>query len=254
VKIGTDVAKRYTFTLLLLLSGTFITSTTFAEQKPFATNQVVLTAKNSAALSSQLIGTIESLPVSEGEHFRKGDTLVNFDCTIHEAELKKTKALLTARQAEYRSNQRMAKANAISRVELAQSRADLAQAEADLTIKAHTANLCYIKAPFDGLLIKQYVHAHESVRQGQNLVEVLNNADLTIELIAPSQWLSWVKPGTSFQLYVEETQKSYPAHINSILPKVDAVSQSVRLLGKLDKVHKELIAGMSGRAIFNQTK
>lgn len=216
----------------------------------FTTSQVMLKAETEASLSSQIIGTIDSIPVKEGELFDKGDVLVEFDCTIHQAQLDKALALLESKRAAYNSNVKMSKAKAVSTVELLQSKADFTEAKADVTIKQHTVDFCKVKAPFNGQVIKLHAKAFELLNQGEPLVDVLDNSELDVELIVPSKWLSWLKKDTPFNLYITETNKSYNAHVTKILPSVDSVSQTVRILGKLDKNHVELVAGMSGKASF----
>lgn len=215
-----------------------------------STTQVVLKAKQQADLSSQMSGQIALVPISEGDNFAQGDDLVVFDCTVQEAELDQSTSNLAAKQAVHQSNVKMHKAKAVSTVELADSRAKLVHARSDVRIKQHAVEQCRIKAPFAGQLVKRLAYPFETVRQGQVLMEVLDNHNLTIELIVPSKWLSWLKRDVPFSLYVEETGRRYQAHITKILPRVDAVSQSVRVLGKLNEQHGDLISGMSGRADF----
>jgi membrane fusion protein, multidrug efflux system len=218
------------------------------------TTQVVLTAKKQATLSSQLQGTILQLPLNEGDRFNKGDDLVIFDCTTYEAQLAKAKAIQDAKAAAYRSNQQMSSARAISNVELITSKAEYINSSSEVKIQQHNVDFCRVKAPFSGILVKRRVHEFETVQQGQQLVEVLDNSDLTVELIVPSSWLVWLRPDSRFTLVVEETHRQYPALITRILPIVDSVSQSVRVLGKISGNSDDLIAGMSGKAVFNYPK
>lgn len=235
---------------LLVMSNWTLASSSTAPN----TSQVVLKAHAQAELSSQIAGKIAELPLAEGDAFQQDQPLVIFDCTVQQAQLEQAKVTQHAKQSSFDAQQRMHKAKAVSDVELAESQAELAQATAELKIKQHTVDLCQIKAPFAGRLVKRHVYPYETVRQGQVLVEVLDNQNLDIELIVPSSWLAWLQAGEPFTLFVEETGESYLAHVTRVLPQVDAVSQSVRLLGKLDKQHKHLISGMSGRAEFHQRR
>jgi hypothetical protein len=47
----------------------------------------VLRARDQAMLASELSGRIVELPFSEGESFKKGDTLARFDCSAYQAQL-----------------------------------------------------------------------------------------------------------------------------------------------------------------------
>lgn len=234
---------------LLLLSSVVLAST-----QSLQTSNVVLKAQKQAVLSSELAGKIQSIPLQEGDQFSKDQDLVIFDCTQHEAELDKTKAQLAAKKAAHQSNSKMYRQKAISHVEFENSKAEMLQAQADVKVKQHTVQLCYIKAPYNGRLVKRHIYPHESVRHGQPLIEILDNESLSIELIVPSNWLAWLKTNQPFQLFVEETGRAYPAHVTKVLPRIDSVSQSVRLIGKLDNNHQELVSGMSGRAQFERAQ
>jgi membrane fusion protein (multidrug efflux system) len=215
-----------------------------------STSQVILSPKRTAVLSSQIAGTIKAIPVKEGESFAEGTPLVVFDCTIYQADYDKANAQLTSKKSAYASNSQLARVKAISNAELAQSKADVLSLDADVKIKQYTVGYCTVTAPFAGTMVNRKVHEFETVRQGQELVEILDNSDLNIELIVPSAWLSWLNINTPFDLFIQETQKDYPAHVTKILPQVDSVSQSIRVFGQLDNPNKDLVGGMSGKASF----
>jgi hypothetical protein len=82
------------------------------------------------------------------------------------------------------------------------------------------------------------------------LLDILDNRNLEVELIAPSRWLSWLKAGYGFQIRVEETDKTYPAKVTRLGGRVDPVSQSIKVIGVISGEAPELTAGMSGRATF----
>ncbi len=64
----------------------------------------------------------------------------------------------------------------------------------------------------------------------------------------PSRWLGWLKPGYAFQVHIEETDKTYPAEITRVGGRVDPVSQTIKVFGKIRGDAADLMAGMSGRA------
>jgi len=209
------------------------------------TAEAVLTPRHEAVLSSQLNGRVEKILVKEGDSFKKGDILIALDCIVNKAQLRKTLSMLRARRSAHQSNQALSKLNAISDVDLSSSLAELEEAMADADIRGHSVRMCHIRAPFNGKVVKIDVHPHETVRQGEALLEVIDNDDLFVELIVPSSWLKWMHSGYRFKLNVSETGKSYKASVTQILPKVDAVSQSVRIIGKVQTKDAKLIVGVS---------
>ena len=83
---------------------------------------------------------------------------------------------------------------------------------------------------------------------GQPLLEILDDRSLEIELIAPSRWLAFLKPGYPFAVHIEETDKTYSAAITRVSGRVDPVSQTIKVFGEIRDGASELMAGMSGRA------
>lgn len=212
--------------------------------------QAVISADHSAKLSSQITAYIDSIPFKEGDTFKKGDTLVKFDCSLQKSELSKARAQLKSARATYKANRRLHGYGGVSVTELAESQAKYEEAQAEVAGKQHVVKYCTVKAPYDGTVVKLNVQPHETVPQSEPMLEIINNTDLRIEFIVSSKWLSWMKVGSKFKLCVSEQQQSYPGKVMKIVPQIDAVSQSIKIIGKLDKTNKKLIAGMSGKAIF----
>ena len=60
--------------------------------------------------------------------------------------------------------------------------------------------------------------------------------------------LQWLRPGFTFDLHVDELNRPYPVRVTRLGGKVDAVSQSIKVIGEIAVAAPELMAGMSGRA------
>lgn len=73
-----------------------------------------------------------------------------------------------------------------------------------------------------------------------------------MELIAPSHWLTWLKPETRFKVKIEETGKVYAAKVVRLGGRVDPVSQSIKVIGRITENAPELIPGMSGPVDFER--
>ena len=74
-----------------------------------------------------------------------------------------------------------------------------------------------------------------------------------MELIAPSHWLTWLKPDTRFKVKIEETGKVYAAKVVRLGGRVDPVSQSIKVKAQIAGHYPELLAGMSGVVSFPAT-
>ena len=68
----------------------------------------------------------------------------------------------------------------------------------------------------------------------------------------PSAWLRWLKTGFAFSVAVDETGKTYPATVVRTGARVDPVSQSIKVIGRITENAPELIPGMSGPVDFER--
>jgi len=213
-----------------------------------------LSARNAVTVSSEIPARIASLPLREGDAFRAGQQLVGFDCALHQSQLRKAEATVEAANAVVQSNQRMAELNSIGKFEVEQAQAKLKEAQAEAASARLLVSRCSIAAPFAGRVAKRHVAAHQYVTPGNALLDILETGQLELQMIVPSKWLAWLKPGSPFSVDVEELGKSYPAKVQRLGAQIDPVSQTVAVYGVMDGTQPGLLPGMSGWAVFPQRK
>jgi membrane fusion protein (multidrug efflux system) len=213
-----------------------------------------LSSRNAVTISAELAARISSLPLREGDAFRAGQMLVSFDCSLYHSQLRKAEAATEAAQAMVRSNQRLAELNSIGKFEVEQAQAKLKEAQAEVAGTRTLVNRCAIAAPFTGRVAKRHVATHQYVAPGNPLLDILETGQLELQMIVPSKWLVWLKPGATFTVEVEELGKSYPAKVQRLGAQIDPVSQSVAVFGVMDGNQPGLLPGMSGWALFPQRK
>jgi membrane fusion protein (multidrug efflux system) len=207
-----------------------------------------LTARQYTTLSSEMAGRIDRLATRVGDSFRKGDVLVAIDCSVQRAQLARSDAVVTQAEKTYAINQRLFTLKSIGQLELEVSQAEVLKAKADQAMARAVTTKCTIQAPFDGVTVEQKAREFQYASPGLPLIEVLDSGSLEIELIAPSRWLNFLKPGTVFSVHVDEINKTYPARVTRLSGRVDPVSQSVKVIGEITAEAPELMAGMSGNA------
>jgi membrane fusion protein, multidrug efflux system len=213
-----------------------------------------LTARNAVTISSELAARIAALSLREGEAFRAGQPLVGFDCSLYQSHLRKAEASVEAAAALVQSNQRLAELNSIGKFEVEQAQAKLKEAQAEAVTARTVVSRCSIAAPFNGRVAKRHVAAHQYVSPGTPLLDILETGQLEVQMIVPSRWLAWLKPGASFSVEVEELGRSFPAKVRRLGAQIDPVSQTVPVIGVIDGAHAELLPGMSGWALYPQRK
>lgn len=213
-----------------------------------------LSARNSLTVSAEIAARLAALPLREGEAFRAGQTLASLDCGLYQNQQRKAEASVEAATAVLQSNQRLAELNSIGKFEVEQAQAKLKEAQSEAASARLLVSRCSISAPFAGRVVKRHVAAHQYVAAGAQLLDIIETGQLELQMIVPSKWLSWLKPGTPFNVDVEELGRSYPARVLRIGAQIDPVSQTLPVYGVMDGTQPGLLAGMSGWAVFARQK
>lgn len=213
----------------------------------------LLVPRIETVLSSQMAGKIQKIYVEEGDRFKKDQPLVAFDCKIEETELKRAQTELEAAKKTLGVNRNLAHLKSASGLDVAMAEAKVLSAEADASVRQVVVERCSLAAPFDGRAVEIPVSEYQTVRQAEPLLKILDDQDLRLEVIVPSSWLTWLREGETFTIVMDETRKTYTAKVTKIGARIDPVSQSLKVLGKIEGNHPELMAGMSGAVNFPRT-
>jgi RND family efflux transporter MFP subunit len=242
--------KRVMAVLILALALTPVAQA--SDEKPAVNDQTdlhlraQLKARQSTLISSEMSARISQLKLHDGERFSAGQTLVSFHCALEEAQLSKSRATLEKKLKIHDVNQRLETLRSIGALELAVSKAEAEEAKADAQVAQAVLDRCVIKAPFSGKVAEIIARPYQSVRIGDPLLEILDDKNLEVEFMAPSRTLLKLKPGKHFRVILDETGKSYEAEITRLGGKVDPVSQTIKVYGRIIDKADELLAGMSG--------
>ncbi len=212
----------------------------------------VVKSDDTAILSSQMDGLLTKVHARVGDTFTKGDVLLSIECTLQSAALAKARAEVEYARNEYKSTSALEALNSTTKVQVARSAAEFAKAKAEMQAADFRVSQCQVLAPFDGTVIQSWAKTHESVNAKSKLLEIVNNNNLTAEFLAPSNAINDLTTGRSFKLLVSETGKGYTATIDKVIPFVDSVSQTVKVISRLDSNDTGLWAGMSGLVILDE--
>lgn len=209
-----------------------------------------LAPRRYTTLAAEIGAKVQRLPVVEGAAFRQGQLLVQFDCSLQQAQLNKAQAGVDATEKTWRSNQRLAELNSVGKIELDISQAEWSKARADLAANRSLLGKCQISAPYAGRIAEQKIREQQYAQPGQALLDIIDDSVLELEFLVPSRWLSWLQQGAAFEVRIDETGKTYPAKVQRLAARVDPVSQSIKVNAAINGKFPELIAGMSGQVLM----
>ena len=215
--------------------------------------RVQFSALHETVLSSELSAKISEFPFREGDTFNIGQALVTFDCSLYRAQLTKAQALAQAAHETLAVSQRLANLNSIGALEVQQASAKSKEADAEAGAMRATVEKCTLVAPFSGRVAKVSAKQYQFVAPGQALLEILNTQQLELQMIVPSKWLAWLQVGERFSVHVDELDQTFSGRVDRLGARIDPVSQSISLAGRVDGAHSRLLPGMSGIASFEKT-
>ncbi len=201
-------------------------------------------------VGAPMAGRLIEFPWRDGDRFTQGAVLARFHCSEQEAVLARARAVLQQKREVLSTSAKLNKLGSSSGLEYRIAVAQVDEAAADLQIATVGTENCVVRAPFSGRVGTVSAHPFQSVGLGSPLLEILDDGTLELELLVPSRWVVWLLPGQTFAVEVDETSKRYEATVIRVAGKVDAVSQSVKVYGRLAPGLAELHPGMSGRALL----
>lgn len=212
----------------------------------------VIRAYYQAALSTELQARVMKVGFREGEAFNEGDLLIAFDCERYRAETQSAEAVAREMRLTLESNQQLEKFRAVGKHDVEISRARVDKAEAEARSQSSRLQQCEVYAPYDGRVAELSINQYEQPQPNKPFLVIVSQNRLEIEVIVPSYWLSWIKPGAALAFQVDETRRDYPAKVVRIGAAVDAVSQMIKVIATFDEVADDVLPGMTGVAQFDR--
>lgn len=207
-----------------------------------------------STIASKMTARITAMPYGEGQAFPAGALLARFDCSQIQAQLNAAKAASAAYRKTYDTNVELDMYEAVGKNDVAVSKANLGKAEAEAHAVATQLSDCEVRAPFAGKVVEQMARAREIAASGQPLLKIQSGREVELELIVPSNWLTWLEPGATFAFTIDETKAVIHGRVKRFGASVDPVSKTVRVIGFVTQSSGLVLAGMSGTATFDDPR
>jgi membrane fusion protein, multidrug efflux system len=239
-----------TFAVVLCTTVSSLGCATQAQAETTDLSRGIIRAVDEAWLSSDMGAAIDKLPFKEGQSFKKGDLLVSFDCAATEAQLAAADAKLQVENITLKNNKQLKAHNAIGQFDVDIAQARVAQTAAERDSIAVIAKRCDLYAPFDGKMAQLGVHLFEVPDRNARMMQILDTTAMEVDMILPSDWLKWLKPGSKFEINVDEIAEAAPAEVVRVAAAVDPVSQTIKVVGRISGDVSRVQSGMSGSLTF----
>lgn len=130
-------------------------------------------------------GYLDQVLVQEGQSVQKDQLLFQLLPVLYEARLRADQAELQSAELKLTNTERLFGENVVSDQEVAFARAELARAKAKVDLAKAELSFTSIKAPFDGIIDRQYEQQGSLVEEGDILTTVSDNGVMWVYFNVP---------------------------------------------------------------------
>lgn len=215
-----------------------------------------LRSDESVTLRPEVAGRIVAIRFEEGHRVTKGQTLVQLDAAVNQAEVQQARTNLNLAKSKYDRAVDLSSKNFISGQarDEAKSAYELAQASLSL-VEARFAKT-EIKAPFSGIIGLRVVSVGDYVREGADLVNLEAIDPMKIDFRVPENFLRDVKVGQTLQVNLDALPgKTYEGRVIALNPLLDASGRSIVVRAQIRNSDSLLRPGMFARInLVTQTR
>lgn len=196
-------------------------------------------SKQDAFLSAQISAQIERINVEVGDQVEVGDTLVELDCSIYQAQLNTQNAALgeidvqlSLASDQYRRAKRLNEAGNMGEEGLQQRATELEALQARRVVQEQQVKVaqisvdrCVVTAPFAGVVTERTAQLGALAAPGSPLMRLVQLADAELSArVPPTQAFD-----TDQMLSFDYLTREYPAQLRVVLPVVDSRQRTQEL-------------------------
>lgn len=175
------------------------------------------TADNSTNLAFKVGGLVERIDISEGRLIPEGYIIAQLDPREFELRRDAARSAFETARAQYERAQRLLDRQAISRADYELAQTQFVQSRADYESAVDVLAETKLRAPFEGIIERQFVDAYQRVEAGQSIVRLVDPRTRSVRFTMPESGLNLLSDtairfsvefdnyrGVSFSAYLKE--------------------------------------------------
>jgi membrane fusion protein, multidrug efflux system len=210
-----------------------------------------LASRNTAVLSSKIMGSVAALNVREGDHVEEGKLLIRIESGEITAQAIQAQAAYNNAKLQYDRIKSLFDANAATQMEMEHATLGMQTAEAGLKAAHAMESYTAITAPISGQIVEKRINLGEMAMPGQPVLKIEDNDHLRLEVTVREADLPLIRPGKAVSVRIDAMpDREIRGRVSQVVPAADMRTHS--FLVKVDlPAEKGLITGMYGKAFFS---
>jgi len=152
-------------------------------------------ASRQVIVRAETTGAIKTLNVQKGDRVTAGQVIAKLGVKDRSAQLEEARQRFKQREIQYKASKELAEKGYNSRVRLAEKKAELEAARAQVKQAQEEITSIYIKAPFNGIVNQQMVEIGDYVRNGDEIVEIVDLNPIEVSGFLTEKQLNQVQEG-----------------------------------------------------------
>lgn len=177
------------------------------QAQPFVPD-IIITGQSKASrivdLSAEVAAQVKSIEKEKGQKVEEGEVILNLDTDDRQANVRQAQERLRQRQIEYEAAVNLEKKGFAPRINTAQKKAELEGARAELEGARLMLADVNVKAPFSGIVDRQYVEVGDYVSIGQELIKLVDLDPLEFNLFASEKDIQNITVGQKADIFLTD--------------------------------------------------
>lgn len=197
----------------------------------------------SAQLTTQAAGKVQSISFEEGEKVKKGQVLVRIDSREWDAQLQRYRAELKNANKDLERKKAMASVQGISEAELEAAELKTQTLKANIRETQVKLDHATITAPFDGKIGLRSVSPGSYISAGTPVAMLVQENPLKLQFNVPERYAALLRPGQEVNFSIADNDTVYQASVYATEPMISESTRALRVRAKANNPAGKLIPG-----------
>jgi RND family efflux transporter MFP subunit len=234
------------------------------DQNRFLTASGKIEAKNSADLSTRMMGFVNGIYAQVGDKVKKGQLLLAINNTDLQAKRAQVEAGITEATAAFTNAkkdhdrfQNLLAENSASPKEMDDVTAHFEMAKARLEAAKQMKNeinaqfsYANITAPFDGVVTNKYIEVGDLANPGMPLLSMESPGNFQVIAMVPENEISKIRSGSDVVVLIKSLGVTVPGKVTEVSSSAKNTGGQYLVKAVLDKSERKLLSGMYATVQF----